>query len=171
MSIPEVRAKCKEYLLGVLQKHKLLSSSSTLITKNVKVKVQLKTELQEELLLHQKALKLQAETKEPYEEIYVHLVMELCSMIEAGITSPLNYIINDELGWKSPLFYEHADKERRDIINITKPVEVQEGFYTCPACKSKKTHHYNRQMRSADEPMTTFVTCANPDCQYKWRIN
>ena len=34
-----------------------------------------------------------------------------------------------------------------------------EGEFTCRKCKSTKTTHYSLQTRSADEPMTVFVTC------------
>jgi DNA-directed RNA polymerase subunit M/transcription elongation factor TFIIS len=43
----------------------------------------------------------------------------------------------------------------------------QEGFFTCMRCKSKKTSYYQLQTRSADEPMTTFVTCLN--CDRNWK--
>ncbi len=42
-----------------------------------------------------------------------------------------------------------------------------EGMFTCGKCKSKKTTYYQMQTRSADEPMTTFVTCLN--CNKKWK--
>jgi transcription elongation factor S-II len=44
---------------------------------------------------------------------------------------------------------------------------AHEGMFTCGKCKSKKTTYYQMQTRSADEPMTTFVTCLN--CQKKWK--
>lgn len=43
-----------------------------------------------------------------------------------------------------------------------------EGMFTCGKCKSKKTHYYQMQTRSADEPMTTFVTCLN--CDHRWKF-
>lgn len=36
-----------------------------------------------------------------------------------------------------------------------KNVEVLEGEFTCGKCKSRKIHTTQKQMRSADEPMTT----------------
>ena len=38
----------------------------------------------------------------------------------------------------------------------------------CGRCKKKKCYFYNLQTRSADEPMTTFVTCIN--CGHKWTM-
>lgn len=43
----------------------------------------------------------------------------------------------------------------------------QDGFFTCNKCKSKKTTYYELQTRSADEPMTVFVTCHN--CGKHWK--
>lgn len=42
-----------------------------------------------------------------------------------------------------------------------------EGLFKCGKCKSKKTRYYQLQTRSADEPMTTYVTCI--DCGSKWK--
>ena len=44
----------------------------------------------------------------------------------------------------------------------------QEGFFKCSRCKSKKTTYYQLQTRSADEPMTTFVSCLN--CNRNWKM-
>jgi DNA-directed RNA polymerase subunit M/transcription elongation factor TFIIS len=45
--------------------------------------------------------------------------------------------------------------------------EKYEGMFKCGKCKSKKTTYYQMQTRSADEPMTTYVTCM--DCDAKWK--
>jgi len=73
-------------------------------------------------------------------------------------------------GWNSSVFSKYDDNERRTILNITRPLEVAEdGIFTCPKCKGNRTHHYSRQVRSADEPATVFITCANKNCQYRWK--
>lgn len=51
--------------------------------------------------------------------------------------------------------------------NTPKKEELCDGMFTCNKCKSKKTTYYQMQTRSADEPMTTFVTCTN--CNLKWK--
>jgi len=43
-----------------------------------------------------------------------------------------------------------------------------EGANKCGRCKSMKTSYYQLQTRSADEPMTTFVTCHN--CDKRWKF-
>lgn len=45
--------------------------------------------------------------------------------------------------------------------------EDYEGLFKCSRCKSKKTSYYQMQTRSADEPMTTYVTCNG--CGHKWK--
>jgi transcription elongation factor S-II len=42
-----------------------------------------------------------------------------------------------------------------------------EGMFKCGKCKSKKTSYYQLQTRSADEPMTTFITCKS--CGNRWK--
>jgi len=146
----QLREKCREFIA------QLLPSSAAEVKKK-------------EVILHQKALKLAQETKREYREVYVDLFMELHALHTAK--DPMSYFIQDQIGWTSPLFNDHVEKERIDIVNLTKPMEVEDGIYTCPKCKGNKTFFYSRQMRSADEPMTTIITCANTDCQYRWKIN
>lgn len=43
-----------------------------------------------------------------------------------------------------------------------------EGAFKCGRCKSKKTSYYQMQTRSADEPMTTYVTCKS--CGNCWKF-
>ena len=52
--------------------------------------------------------------------------------------------------------------------NIEKPKkEKVKGLFRCGKCKSWDTTYYQAQTRSADEPMTTFVTCQN--CDNRWK--
>ncbi len=41
------------------------------------------------------------------------------------------------------------------------------GMYKCGKCKHTKTTYHQVQIRRADEPMTTFVTCLN--CNNNWK--
>jgi DNA-directed RNA polymerase subunit M/transcription elongation factor TFIIS len=45
--------------------------------------------------------------------------------------------------------------------------EGYEGMFKCGKCKSLRTTYYQLQTRSADEPMTTFVTCMG--CGNRWK--
>lgn len=40
--------------------------------------------------------------------------------------------------------------------------------YTCSKCKKNKCSYYELQTRSADEPMTTFITCLH--CGHRWKM-
>ena len=66
----------------------------------------------------------------------------------------------------------HAKQKEMKIIKDLRKAYLtqdkgQEGFFTCGRCKSKRTSYYQLQTRSADEPMTTFVTCHNCDRHWK----
>jgi DNA-directed RNA polymerase subunit M/transcription elongation factor TFIIS len=50
---------------------------------------------------------------------------------------------------------------------VFKQVVSDDGMFKCGKCKSMKTVYYQLQTRSADEPMTTFVTCTN--CEARWK--
>ncbi|ORY33014.1 transcription factor S-II, central domain-domain-containing protein [Naematelia encephala] len=41
--------------------------------------------------------------------------------------------------------------------------------FKCGKCGARKTTYYQMQTRSADEPMTTFVTCTN--CKNRWKFS
>jgi len=51
--------------------------------------------------------------------------------------------------------------------HLFKEEEISDGMFKCNKCKSMKTIYYQLQTRSADEPMTTYVTCTN--CNAKWK--
>ena len=58
-------------------------------------------------------------------------------------------------------------KIKRDI-NITKEdISAATDEFKCYKCKKRKCTYYEMQTRSADEPMTTFVTCLN--CGNRWK--
>lgn len=39
----------------------------------------------------------------------------------------------------------------------------------CPKCAHPRAYFMQIQTRSADEPMTTFYRCCNPNCNHNWR--
>ena len=45
---------------------------------------------------------------------------------------------------------------------------VEDGIFQCRKCKSRKTTYYSMQTRSADEPMTNFITCI--ECGNRWKM-
>jgi len=60
--------------------------------------------------------------------------------------------------------------KRKSIIDQHKfegNVEASTDTFTCRKCKSKRCTYMTIQVRSADEPMTIFVTCL--DCGNRWK--
>ncbi|KAL6899503.1 hypothetical protein ACP4OV_006161 [Aristida adscensionis] len=39
----------------------------------------------------------------------------------------------------------------------------------CPSCHHGEAYYRQMQIRSADEPMTTFYQCCKDDCSYNWK--
>ena len=59
-------------------------------------------------------------------------------------------------------------KKIKDENKFSPKIEASTDDFTCSKCKSKKCTFYQLQTRSADEPMTTFVTCL--DCGNRWKF-
>ena len=68
----------------------------------------------------------------------------------------------------------HSTREARRIADAHKQAIAAEdkvnytGMFKCGKCKSMKTTYYQLQTRSADEPMSTYVTCVN--CNNRWKF-
>ena len=56
--------------------------------------------------------------------------------------------------------------ELMELRSLTEKPDVKEGMYKCPRCGSKRTLSYQKQTRSADEPMTDIIKCT--ECPNKW---
>lgn len=74
---------------------------------------------------------------------------------------------------------EMASEERRasdlalqeENLKNTKAAQdtsAETDQFKCGRCKQRKCKYYQLQTRSADEPMTTFVTCIN--CNNRWKF-
>jgi transcription elongation factor S-II len=74
---------------------------------------------------------------------------------------------------------EMASEERRkensalQEVNLSNTKAVQDtqaetDQFKCGRCGKRKCKYYQLQTRSADEPMTTFVTCIN--CNNRWKF-
>ena len=71
---------------------------------------------------------------------------------------------------KEAMYPEFWDAVKDAYIpeSLKNPVEKPDGMIKCRKCKSMKTDYYQLQTRSADEPMTTYVTCYN--CEHRWKF-
>lgn len=70
-----------------------------------------------------------------------------------------------------------ARKSENEQIRKTALFEAERGQhmkkattdqFQCGKCKQRKCQYYQMQTRSADEPMTTFVTCTV--CGNRWKF-
>lgn len=91
----------------------------------------------------------------------------------------LNKIIKNEISAEKFAFLTHQEmkpekwdkyidaKIKRDKYKFENNMEACTDAFTCRHCKSNKCSYYQMQTRSADEPMTTFVSCIT--CGARWK--
>lgn len=58
-------------------------------------------------------------------------------------------------------------KSKRDKIKYELKPEAMTDLFKCGKCSSRETSYYEVQTRSADEPMTQFITCLT--CKNHWK--
>jgi len=85
-------------------------------------------------------------------------VKRFCSMTNQEMASEERKQANELLDAKN-LFNTLAAAEQ----------EAETDAFQCGRCKQRKTRYRQAQTRSADEPMTTFVTCTN--CGNRWKFS
>lgn len=73
-----------------------------------------------------------------------------------------HYEINPE-HWK-PLIDKQTIREKSMFRSN---VKASTDSYTCRRCKKNECTYYQQQTRSADEPMTIFISCIN--CGNRWK--
>lgn len=85
-------------------------------------------------------------------------------------SADLPFMKPEELWLDGPWAKTIYKLKARDLMReaaASKNNDSYEGIFKCRKCKSKKTTYYQMQTRSADEPMTTYVTCTS--CGLKWK--
>mgnify|MGYP001421516729 CR=1 FL=1 len=114
-------------------------------------------------------------------ELFLNIYVEKLKMVLNNLKnkSLLDKVINKELKAHIFAFMTHEElrpdiwkelielKKIKDENKFSPKLEASTDDFTCSKCKSKKCTHYQLQTRSADEPMTTFVTCIN--CGNRWK--
>ncbi len=63
---------------------------------------------------------------------------------------------------------EDAHKQNMMDAQTAADQAAETDQFRCGKCKQRRTKYYQMQTRSADEPMTTFVTCLN--CGHRWKF-
>jgi transcription elongation factor S-II len=114
-------------------------------------------------------------------QYFVHLYVDRLRSIYMNINSESlkDKVINNTIKIHEIAFMNHQemqpikwhklleDKKIRDEYKYAPKIEASTDNFTCWKCKSKACTYYQLQTRSADEPMTTFVTCIN--CGQRWK--
>jgi len=98
---------------------------------------------------------------DPKSKLYSDILMERITKGElniqrVGFLSP--YELN-EVNWSDI-------KKKLEYKDKVKNTQETTDMYQCRKCKERRTTIMLLQTRSADEPMTVFVTCAN--CGFRW---
>lgn len=91
----------------------------------------------------------------------------------------INMVNNSEIKSQEIAFMTHQEmqpekweelikaKSIRDKNKYEQNLEAMTDRFTCRKCFSKKCSYYALQTRSADEPMTLFITCLNCGARMK----
>jgi len=113
----------------------------------------------------------------PFLDIYTSCAIRVlthgATFISRNPDTPLHAI-----AWVSPQalcperwrdIVEMEDKKLESMGDSDKQGVILEGVFTCKKCKSRKIRWYQKQTRSADEPMTNFYECVDVKCGAHWR--
>ena len=118
-----------------------------------------------------------------FRSVYKNLVVNMIGLMRNEKTEIVHRLKNHELSSSRLAFLQPDElwpdgpyaRCKRSLENIDKartlasdPDKVPDGVFSCRKCKSMKTTYYQLQTRSADEPMTTYVTCLK--CNNKWKF-
>ena len=85
-------------------------------------------------------------------------------------------LIGSNVGYEATIISKLGDT----VIAIEEDIEMKKlhaanymhdkdykGLFRCGKCRGYKTTFYQMQTRSADEPMTVFITCHT--CNIRWK--
>lgn len=109
-----------------------------------------------------------AKKSDTYMSVYRKILYQVVGDFISGSVSLKDIVKNikgEQIGWNHPVFSEiknHIEEHDDFIIN---PFEVEEGVTTCN-CGSERVYTFQKQVRSCDEPMTTFAKCVK--CGKNW---
>ena len=112
---------------------------------------------------------------------YIQIYLDRMRSVYLNLTKPeLLQIVKDRtVPVKTLAFMTHQEmqpdkwdaliqaKIKKDKSKYDVQQEAMTDTFKCRKCHSKKCSYYQMQTRSADEPMTTFVTCI--ECANRWK--
>lgn len=92
----------------------------------------------------------------------------LLSQIESGTVLPQTVAFMSHQEMHAEKWQPMIDaKSQRDKHKFEQRLEAATDTFQCRKCKTNHCTYYQMQTRSADEPMTIFVTCL--DCGLRWK--
>jgi hypothetical protein len=112
-----------------------------------------------------------------YTQIYLDRLRTI--YINLGNSVLLNHVKDGTVPVKALAFMTHQEmqpekwdaliqaKIKKDKSKYDTQQEAMTDTFKCRKCYSNKCSYYQMQTRSADEPMTTFVTCL--ECANRWK--
>lgn len=115
----------------------------------------------------------------PFVNIYMDRLRSIYTNLKNQ--SIIDRIIAGELAPQTLAFMSHPEmnherwktiieaKMKRDSAKYNTEVKAMTDLFQCRKCKSKKCTYVQIQTRSADEPMTTLISCI--DCGANWKKN
>ena len=104
-----------------------------------------------------------------FRSVYLNLTdSNIVTKLENGIFKPqdIGTMSHQELSpdkWKKLV----TEKKEKDEHMYVPNLDGNTDMFVCRRCKSNKCSYYQLQTRSADESMTTFVTCVS--CGNRWK--
>jgi DNA-directed RNA polymerase subunit M/transcription elongation factor TFIIS len=101
------------------------------------------------------------------EKNYKLILYNLINDIQNGknLKELLNNIKRNKFNWNNDFYKDMILEENEQNNFIETPFEIEEGVLECD-CGSKRVFSYQKQSRSADEPMSTYATCMA--CKKQW---
>ena len=113
--------------------------------------------------------------------LFVQIYKDRLRSVFENIRRPcvMDRVLADKLAPQALAFASHQDmdperwnemldaKMKRDISKYVNNTRASTDMFTCRKCRSKECTHYELQTRSADEPMTVFISCLS--CGKNWR--
>lgn len=121
---------------------------------------------------------------EHFKNIYINRAVVIYSNLNPSSylknTNLLKRLLNKQLNEFQICYFEAKDLFPEKWSELMKDYEQDlsmqicqddsnvEGLFRCGKCKTRKTVYTQMQTRSADEPLTTFVTCLN--CDNRWKF-
>jgi DNA-directed RNA polymerase subunit M/transcription elongation factor TFIIS len=105
-----------------------------------------------------------------FKTVWSNITLYTMNLIKTKTIKPheIAFMTHQELNpekWEASI----QQKSKRDMNKYEMNMAAATDMFTCHKCKQNKCSYYMLQTRSADEPMTCFITCL--ECGYRWRKN